>query len=192
VGGEARPPGAFSPVLEAFVGEGGSPDWPKGVMAPDNQRRGAGEAMAGCEVMGGLHFRTTTLDPGESRTCVLILAIIDAHARPQTLVQRYGDQRQFKPALPGWLFDEHGTVTSTFLGQTEVTYHNPDRADVTPQGKPATSHVVRHTSDDQEIELGESIIGAPYAEMVRAGLVSSIDVYFLRAEVPDTRITTRE
>ncbi|MGD2178384.1 MAG: cellobiose phosphorylase [Anaerolineae bacterium] len=85
---------------------------------------------------------------------------------------------EFKPALPGWLFDEHGTVTATFLGQTEVTYHNPDKADVTPQGEPAISHVVLHTSDDQETELGESIIGAHYAEMVRTGRVITIDAYF--------------
>jgi hypothetical protein len=85
---------------------------------------------------------------------------------------------EFQPALPGWLFDEHGTVTVTFLGQTGVTYHNPDKADVTPQGEPAISHVVLHTSDDQEIEPGESIIGAPYAEMVRTGRVMTIDVYF--------------
>ncbi|MGD2177180.1 MAG: cellobiose phosphorylase [Anaerolineae bacterium] len=99
VEGEGRPPVAFSPVLEAFVGEGGTLDWPKGVIAPDDERWGAGEAMAGSEAMGGLHFQAIRLDPGESRAYVLILAIIDDHAEPETLVQRYGDQRQFNAWL---------------------------------------------------------------------------------------------
>jgi cellobiose phosphorylase len=93
--GDGTPPASFTPVLEAFVGEGGTLDWPKGVVAPDSQRCTAGEAMAGYEAMGGLHFRTITLDPGETRAYVLILAIIDEHQDPETLVRRYGDQRQF-------------------------------------------------------------------------------------------------
>jgi cellobiose phosphorylase len=51
--------------------------------------------MAGYESMGGLHFQAVTLDPGESRAYIIILATIDDHAEPETLVQRYGDQRQF-------------------------------------------------------------------------------------------------
>ena len=85
---------------------------------------------------------------------------------------------QFKPALPRWLFDQRGTVTSTLLGQTEVTYHNPSRADVTPRNTQAITRVVLHTRDDREIELGQGTIGPPYAEMVRAGRVRRIDVHF--------------
>jgi hypothetical protein len=85
---------------------------------------------------------------------------------------------QLKPALPGWLFDEDGTVTATFLGRTAVTYYNPDEADVTPRDARAISHVLLHTQDGQGIELGQGTIGAPYAEMVRTGQVRRIDVYF--------------
>ncbi|MGD8966226.1 MAG: cellobiose phosphorylase [Anaerolineae bacterium] len=85
---------------------------------------------------------------------------------------------EFKPALPGWMFDERGTVTFTFLGCTEVTYHNPSKTDVTPQGTLAISRVALRTPDHQEIELSQSTIGAPYAEMVRTGQVRTIDVYF--------------
>ena len=36
---------------------------------------------------------------------------------------------RFQPALPGWLFDQAGRLSFTFLGQCEVTYHNPQRLD---------------------------------------------------------------
>jgi hypothetical protein len=84
----------------------------------------------------------------------------------------------FKPALPGWLFDETGTVTFTLLGHTEITYHNPDKADIFRNGEPRVARVILHTRDHQQIELSHGSIGAPYAEMVRAGQVKAMDVFF--------------
>jgi hypothetical protein len=94
---------------------------------------------------------------------------------------------EFKPALPGWMFDERGTVTFTFLGRTQVTYHNPDRTDVAPHVRLAISRVVLHTPNDQEIELGESTIRPPYAEMVRTGQVTTMDVYFAHRDRDKTQ-----
>lgn len=34
---------------------------------------------------------------------------------------------EFKPILPGWLFDSQGNLTFTFLGHTAVTYKNPSK-----------------------------------------------------------------
>jgi hypothetical protein len=89
---------------------------------------------------------------------------------------------RFEPALPSWLFDEQGTATATFLGHTEVTYHNPTKADVIPGREPGIERITLHGKDDQEIELSGSVIAPPRAEMVRSGQVRAIDVYFASAK----------
>ena len=83
----------------------------------------------------------------------------------------------FKPVLPGWLFDDAGIVTCTFLGQCTVTYHNPQKrdtfaADIHPRA------IVLHLQTDDTIEFTGAAINAPYAAMVRDGQISQIDVYF--------------
>ena len=85
----------------------------------------------------------------------------------------------FRPTLPGWLFDEADTVTFTFLGHTQVTYHNPGKADTFQGGGLEAHRIVLDTQQGRQIELSHGIIGAPYAEMVRAGEVDRIDVIFV-------------
>jgi len=98
-------------------------------------------------------------------------------AGPQPFVLQ-GNQLHlaFKPVLPGWLFREDGTITFKFLGQCEVTYHNPERHDTFAEDT-AISRVVLHLpSGDKEIP--GPVIPAPYAEQVRAGQIPAISVYF--------------
>jgi cellobiose phosphorylase len=84
-------PVALFPVVEDFIGEGGTLDWPAAVV---EQRAGveAGYAIDGYEALGGLRFRTLTLAPGESRTYLLTLAVLEEGADPTALVERYGTQ----------------------------------------------------------------------------------------------------
>lgn len=82
----------------------------------------------------------------------------------------------FKPVLPGWLFREDGTITFKFLGQCQVTYHNPERHDTFAEDT-AISRVVLHLlSGDREIS--GPVIPEPYAEQVRVGQIPAISVYF--------------
>jgi hypothetical protein len=84
----------------------------------------------------------------------------------------------FKPTLPGWLFDQHGKLTFTFLGQVPVTYHNPARRDVYPNKGLGASHLVLHLPDGDRVDLAGGRIGEPYAQMVRKGQIAKIDVLF--------------
>ncbi|MFP4345669.1 MAG: cellobiose phosphorylase [Anaerolineales bacterium] len=79
-----------------------------------------------------------------------------------------------QPVLPGRLFRSDGTLTFTFLGHCTVTYHNPARED-TFRPEMEISRV-EFELDGKRIILDGSVIGAPYAGMVRSGEVSSIDV----------------
>jgi hypothetical protein len=88
---------------------------------------------------------------------------------------------QFKPALPGWLFDTDGKLSFTFLGQVHVTYHNPDRRDLFPGSGASVRTAILYLPGQRQIECPEGILVEPYAQMVRDGQVTAIDVY-LRAE----------
>ncbi|MBN1139665.1 MAG: cellobiose phosphorylase [Anaerolineae bacterium] len=85
---------------------------------------------------------------------------------------------QFRPALPGWLFDQDGKLTFTFLGQVPVTYHNPDRRDIYPNNGLVTGPLVLHLPDGRHVEFAEGMIGEPYARMVRARQITKIDIFF--------------
>jgi len=85
---------------------------------------------------------------------------------------------QFRPALPGWLFDKDGKLTFTFLGQVPVTYHNPARRDIYPNNGLSSRHLILHLPDGRQVEFAEGMIGEPYAQMVRVGEATKIDVLF--------------
>lgn len=80
-----------------------------------------------------------------------------------------------KPILPGWLFTEEGTASSTFLGAVKVTYHNPGKAD-TWTISPNSGSIV--TSTGTTITSTNGIFEGEVAELVRAKGVTSIDIYF--------------
>ncbi|HSR35362.1 MAG TPA: cellobiose phosphorylase, partial [Anaerolineae bacterium] len=84
----------------------------------------------------------------------------------------------FKPTLPGWLFDENGRLTFTFLGQVPVTYHNPDRLDINPNNGLSARPVVLHLPDGGQVEFAEGILGEPHVQMVREGQITKIDIFF--------------
>ncbi|MBN1136121.1 MAG: hypothetical protein JXM73_06030, partial [Anaerolineae bacterium] len=85
---------------------------------------------------------------------------------------------QFRPALPGWLFDQDGKLTFTFLGQVPVTYHNPDRRDIYPNNGLIMGPLVLHLPDGRHVEFAEGMICEPYAQMVREGKVATMDIFF--------------
>lgn len=82
---------------------------------------------------------------------------------------------EFKPALTGWLFDEDGKISFTFLGKCNITYHNPQKID-TYKLSGAKSVILK--TDSEEIKFDGGVIPEPYSKMVRDGNVTSIDVIF--------------
>ena len=76
--GDGTPPVGFFPTVEDFVGEGGALDWPAAAVRPEGAgplaKRSA--TIDGYEAMGALRFGEVTLEPGDSRSYVLALAIL--------------------------------------------------------------------------------------------------------------------
>ncbi len=80
------------------------------------------------------------------------------------------------PVLPGWLFREDGTLAFKLLGQCAVTYHNPERRDTFAEGMRIRRSVLH--LEDGDVGIEGPVIPAPYAEMLRDGAITAIDVYF--------------
>ena len=83
----------------------------------------------------------------------------------------------FRPILPGWLFDENNEVSFTFLGRTQIIYHNPQRHD-TFEPQCSTSYMVLRLRGGESLKLTGGIIPAHHAKGIRSGQITQIDIYF--------------
>ncbi len=88
-------PRDFCPLAAEFVGRNGNLEMPQAIFEPTVVWYSAGRTFAGGEAMGALRFQTTTLQPGQAKTYVVILAILGDAADAARLVATYGGKTQF-------------------------------------------------------------------------------------------------
>ncbi len=86
-----EPPVGFFPVVEDFVGEGGSLDWPAAVVQNRPADVSTGANFDGYEALGGLRFATITLPPGASASYRLALSVRPDQAHDALLPQLSAD-----------------------------------------------------------------------------------------------------
>jgi cellobiose phosphorylase len=99
VEGDGTAPTGFFPVLEDFVGEGGTFDWPKAITQPEQKTTPVGSTVDGYEALGGLRFRHVRIQPGESRSYILVLAIQSEGHNSARLIQTYATEERFNSSL---------------------------------------------------------------------------------------------
>jgi cellobiose phosphorylase len=92
-------PVGFFPVVQNFIGEGGTLDWPQAIAENLPAIAKARDTIDGYEALGGLRFAEVTLQPGENRSYVLLLAILQSDVDPKTLLVRYGSVTAFETHL---------------------------------------------------------------------------------------------
>lgn len=92
-------PQGFIPVLEDFIGEGGSLEKPAALLAETRPLMSAGSRVDGYEAFGGLCFDEITLLPGESTCYVVIMGISDEPKRLAHWVEQYGSAEKFAAHL---------------------------------------------------------------------------------------------
>jgi cellobiose phosphorylase len=97
--GDGRPPLGFFPLVEDFIGEGGTFDWPRAVVANLPPTQGAGPAPDGFESIGALRFADRVLAPGESATYILLLAVLSPEQEVSDLLARYASAERFEDWL---------------------------------------------------------------------------------------------
>ncbi|MGC9395115.1 MAG: GH36-type glycosyl hydrolase domain-containing protein, partial [Anaerolineae bacterium] len=98
---DGAPPESFFPVVEDFIGEGGNFAWPQTIVAPEKAPDAvpAGSTINGYEAIGALRFRDVVLEPGMSKSYVLITAVMDEAADPAALIETYGSAPKFEAWL---------------------------------------------------------------------------------------------
>jgi cellobiose phosphorylase len=94
VEGDGTAPVGFYPVMEDFIGEGGSFDRPEAIIHGEKSFSPAGSTVDGYETLGGLRFREVEMQPGESHSFVLILAVLD-EVDSSNLIKTYASCAQF-------------------------------------------------------------------------------------------------
>ncbi len=85
---------------------------------------------------------------------------------------------RLQPALPGWLFDQQGKLSFTFLGRCEVNYHNPLR--INTYDKQMQIQAMTLDLNNQQIKVQGNVLRQEYASLVREGRIKRIDAYFQR------------
>lgn len=89
--GDGLHPIGFFPMVQSFIGEGGSYDWPRAVVENQTPNWKAGDKIAGYEAIGALRFEEITLKPGESTSYVCLQAILSPSSDLMAICERYGD-----------------------------------------------------------------------------------------------------
>ncbi len=84
VEGDGTKPESFYPVVEDFIGEGGSFEVPRAVAALEDGVK-SGTHADGYELLGGIRFAKKTLAAGESAVYLVFLGVNDADAETQEL-----------------------------------------------------------------------------------------------------------
>lgn len=92
---DGTPPHGFFPLVEDFIGEGGSLDWPEAAVKPLNTCVFAGQTLEGYEAIGGLRFRDICLTPDQTCSYILLLIVGYDDQNEQRLINAYGSQDKF-------------------------------------------------------------------------------------------------
>jgi cellobiose phosphorylase len=87
---EGKPPMGFTPLLQDFIGEGGCLTWPKAILQDNPNLYPEQSKFEGFESIGGLHFHSVHLSPGESKSYILILGITSVDKKVNDWMTRYG------------------------------------------------------------------------------------------------------
>jgi len=75
---------------------------------------------------------------------------------------------EFKPALPGWLFDNEGKASFKLLGKCIVTYYNPSRID-TWRLNLEEARIIVYLRNNEKIEVKGNKIRGELALKIRNG-----------------------
>lgn len=96
--GDGRLPQDFYPVVEDYIGEGGSFDRPRAVV---ENRTGvlAGEELAGMEALGGLHFPEVQLEPEQSVSFTVVMGITEKPEQIPEIVKRFQTEEMTQKEL---------------------------------------------------------------------------------------------
>ncbi len=98
VDGNGETPEDFYPTVDEIVEMGGSFEHPYAVFKNSKGVK-AGVEIEGAEAVGGLHFRKTTLMPGEAKKYIILMGITQENEKIEKLIQRFTNQESITREL---------------------------------------------------------------------------------------------
>lgn len=98
VSGDGKKPVSFYPVVDYFIGEGGSFTHPEAVC---NNKPGvpSGAEAAGKEAMGGIRFETVELKSGECAEYLIFMGITEQADEVEGIISAYGSSEKTEQTL---------------------------------------------------------------------------------------------
>lgn len=96
--GDGTAPKGFMPVVEDYIGEGGSFEQPESVIH-NQPYKPAGEMYDGYEIVGALRFARTVLQPGESRCYTIFIGADKDKAKINAMLSVYNTNKKVLNAL---------------------------------------------------------------------------------------------
>jgi hypothetical protein len=113
---------------------------------------------------------------GSTAEFLQIWLVMNAGTKPFTLDKNGQLNLNFKPYLPGWLFERKGKYSFNFLGRIPVTYHNPGRKDTFGEKAAKITKIVLF-EEERPTTIDSAVIPPPFAEKVRSRQIKKIDIY---------------
>lgn len=96
--GDGTAPVGFLPVVEDYIGEGGSFARPESVIS-NLPYDPAGRQYDGYEIVGALRFAETLLQPGEKKSYIIFIGAEENKEMIQAMLEQYGDEKKVLKAL---------------------------------------------------------------------------------------------
>lgn len=93
-----RPIGYF-PIVEDYIGEGGSFEVPEAIMSQKSPQIQAGAYLEGYEALGGIVFEKSTLKPQESKSYIVIMGFGEDEIGFETVTKKYLSEVSIDEAL---------------------------------------------------------------------------------------------
>jgi cellobiose phosphorylase len=93
---DGSPPAVIFPILEEFIGQGGTLDWPEAVVKNLPSSYQPGQTLNGLEALGGMRFSKITLNPDDTVSYIFIMGIDDQPGMTKEWIKEYGSANQFE------------------------------------------------------------------------------------------------
>ncbi len=92
-------PVGFYPVVEDYIGCGGSLECPEAIMTTNVDYVESGFEVNGCETLGGIRFATVSLNPGEEKSYVIALSYGTEEAELEKMINPFLTKAAFEQSL---------------------------------------------------------------------------------------------
>jgi cellobiose phosphorylase len=97
--GHGRAPEYIVPTVEAFIGEGGSFEYPKCIFEAGQPNENARHSIQGKEAMGAMRFAKTKLKPGTRAEYIILLGVAEDRAEISNWLYRFASSEKAHDAL---------------------------------------------------------------------------------------------